>query len=178
MARTATKKPAPAPVEPEIDLSHLLDKDPSPVNRAEAEFLLECTGLDVSDLTPEEIFTRAVQFVAGSGHRAWQKSETAQDLHAELAERTAAAKAEAAEKRAARAAADPDDDEKPKRGRPRKAAAVEDEDEEEAVKPPRRGRPRKASPVVEDIEDEDEPPAKPARRARPARKPASSESPF
>jgi|SRR5882724_1164267 len=176
MARTATKKAAPEPT-PEVDLSDFLNKDPSVINRAEAAWLVECTGLDL-DMDPMDLVERVVQLVAGSAHRAWQKSEAAADLHAEAAERRAAAEAA---KPARKAKADDDEEEeaaeKPRRGRPRKAV-VEDDEEEEPVKPPaRRGRPAKAK-VVEPEEEEEEETVKPARRGRPARKPAGSEAPF
>lgn len=174
MARATTKKTA-AP-EPEVDLADLLVKDPTPVNKAEAAWLVECTGLEVSD-DEMEIFERAVQLVAGSAHRAWQKSEAAAEIHAEAAERRAAAQA-AKPKRAPKDEDEGDEEpaEKPRRGRPRKVAAVEEDDEEEAVKPaPRRGRPAKAKAV--EVEEEEDEPVKP-RRGRPARKPAGSEAPF
>lgn len=173
MARTATKKTA-AP-EPEVDLAALLDRDPSAVNKAEAAWLVECTGLDLEQ-DPMDLVERMVQLVAGKAHREWQGSEAAAEIHAEAAERRAAAEAA----KPARKAKDEDSEEaeeKPRRGRPRKAAVVEEDDEEEAVKPaPRRGRPAKAK-VVEVEEEEEEAPAKP-RRGRPARKPAGSEAPF
>lgn len=178
MARgTATKKAA-AP-EPEVDLTALLDKDPSVVNRAEAAWLVECTQLDLEQ-DPMDLVERVVQLVAGKAHREWQGSEAAAEIHAEAAERRAAAEAA----RPARKTKDEEEDgevvEKPRRGRPRKAAvAVEEDDEEEAVKPaPRRGRPRKAAAEVVE-EDEEEAPAKLApRRGRPVRAKAGSEAPF
>src|SRR5882724_11388446 len=131
MARTATKKAAPEPT-PEVDLSDFLNKDPSVINRAEAAWLVECTGLDL-DMDPMDLVERVVQLVAGSAHRAWQKSEAAADLHAEAAERRAAA---------------------------------------EAAKPARKAK------ADDDEEEEEEETVKPARRGRPARKPAGSEAPF
>lgn len=171
MARTVAKKTA-AP-EPEVDLTDLLNKEPSAVNKAEAAWLVDCTGLEVTE-EEMELVERVVHLVAGSAHRAWQKSEAAAEIHAEASERSAAAKAARASRKT-----DEDDDEaveKPRRGRPRKAAVVEEDEEEEAVKPaPRRGRPAKAKAV--EVEEEEEEPVKP-RRGRPARKPAGSEAPF
>lgn len=174
MARTATKKAA-AP-EPEVDLTALLDKDPSAVNRAEAAWLVECTNLDLEQ-DPMDLVERVVQLVAGKAHREWQGSDAAAEIHAEAAERRAAAEAA----RPARKAKDEDEDgevvEKPRRGRPRKAAVVEEEDEEEAVRPaPRRGRPRKAAAEV--VEEEEAPAKSAPRRGRPVRAKAGSEAPF
>lgn len=170
-------KKAAAPVEPEVDLSEFLEKEPTAVNKAEAAWLVECTGLEVAD-EDMDLVERIVNLVAGGAHRHWQKSEAAADLHEEIKEGRAAALAERAEARAAREAekAERDAEAPPKRGRAKKATALDEEPEDEAPAPrPRRGRPAKAK-VVEEVEEDEAP----APRKRPARTRAKSgaEAPF
>lgn len=178
MARTAAKQAAP---EPEIDLTEMLEKDPTSVNKAEAEWLVDCTGLPIEDLDPMELVERVVQLVAGKAHREWQKSAAAEALHGEIADKRAAT---AEERAAAREEREAERERKaeekanaPKKPRGRaKATSLADEEEEEAPAPkPRRGRPAKAKPVEE---DEDDAPA-PAKRRDPARRAkAGAEAPF
>lgn len=91
--RTARKAPAKAatkPTEtaatpkPEVDLSALAAKAPSAVNVAEAAWLITCAGLDVS-AEQMALAAKMVQLVAGSAHRAWQKSAAAEELHGKKA---------------------------------------------------------------------------------------------
>lgn len=155
--RTAKAKAAAAPEpEPEVDLTELLERDPSEVNKAEAAWLIDCVGLEV-DEAGAELAETFVMLVAGKAHRAWQKSEAARELHEEIAARREEEEAEKAEARAARAkekeakaeaAEDEDDAPAPKRrGRPKAAPVEEPEDEEPVVAKPRRGRPRATAPA-------------------------------
>lgn len=155
--RAAKTKAAAAPEpEPEVDLTELLDREPSEVNKAEAAWLIDCVGLEV-DEAGAELAETFVMLVAGKAHREWQKSEAAATLHEEIRMRReeeeaekAEAKAERERAKAAKQEAAEDEDEAPapkRRGRPKAAAVEEPEDEEPAVAKPRRGRPKAAAPA-------------------------------
>lgn len=80
----AARKAEPKVETPEVDLSAYLNKEPSEINKAEAEWLASCVGLD---LTSEQLklAQKIVQLVAGSAHRNWQASVVAKALHAKKA---------------------------------------------------------------------------------------------
>lgn len=86
-AATTTRKAAAAPKPPTVEpvdtrVADLAKRAPSPVNRAEAEWLVLHAGLEVRDAKEMELLTKAVQLVAGSAHRLFQASPQAANAHA------------------------------------------------------------------------------------------------
>lgn len=86
-ATTTRKAAAAAPKQPTVEpvdtrVADLAKRAPSPVNRAEAEWLVLHAGLDVRDAKEMELLTKAVQLVAGSAHRLFQASPQAASAHA------------------------------------------------------------------------------------------------
>jgi len=158
-------------VDPEY--AKYLDKDPTTLMEHITEWILEKTGFDPSEGTPEEAFERGVELTVAlrSHHQASEENQARLEVAREAAE---AREAEKAERRAERErvgaaargrlpkVADEDGSETPKPARRGRKAAVAAE-EAPAETPKRRGR-RTAAPVAEAASE----PAKPAaRRGRP-----------
>jgi|SRR5882757_328945 len=156
-------------VDPEY--AKYLDKEPTTLMEHITEWILEKTGFDPSDSTPEEAFERGVELTVAlrSHHQASEENQARLEVAREAAEAREAEKAErraerervgaAARGRLPKPAADDDEEPKPARRGRKAAAQVAEEAPVEA--PKRRGR-RTAAPVAEAVTE----PAKP-RRGRP-----------